>query len=124
MILADTSIWIELFRRGGFKAELENLILNDQLCIHPHVIAELACGTLPDRQKTLAYLDNLIALHALPLSDVRFFIETRNLASRGIGLTDAHLLASCLSTPGVQLWTIDSALGRVAASLNIRALIP
>ena len=61
MILADTSIWIEIFRRGRFKAELENLIIDDQLCIHPFLIAELALGTLPERKKTLAYLDQLIS---------------------------------------------------------------
>ena len=26
--------------------------------------------------------------------------------SKGIGLTDAHLIASCLMTPETQLWTI------------------
>jgi predicted nucleic acid-binding protein len=51
MILADTSIWIEMFRKGRLKAELGNLITNDQLCIHPFLVAELACGALPDRQK-------------------------------------------------------------------------
>ena len=45
MILADISIWIEMIRKGRFKAEMGNLITNDQLCIHPFVVAELACGT-------------------------------------------------------------------------------
>lgn len=124
MILADTSIWIEMFRRGGFMAELETLIVNDQLCTHPCVVAELACGYLPDRQKTLSLLDNLIALRAVRLADVRVMIEARGLASRGIGLTDAHLIASCLATPGTQIWTMDGALGRVSASLGIGAPNP
>jgi predicted nucleic acid-binding protein len=51
-------------------------------------------------------------------------IETRRLWSKGIGLTDAHLIASCLATPGTQIWTIDAALGRVAESLGIRANLP
>lgn len=124
MILADTSIWIEMFRRGGFKAELNALIAKDQLCTHPFVIAELACGYLPDRQKTLAYLDKLIALPPVRLADVRVMIEARGLASRGIGLTDAQLIASCLATTGSWIWTIDAALGRVAESLGIRAINP
>ena len=124
MILADTSIWIEIFRRGRFKAELESLIVNDQLCIHPYIVAELACGFLPDRRNTLHYLDALNQICLIRLADVRLMIEARGLASRGIGLTDAHLLASCLAVPGTHLWTIDGALGRVADLLGIRATIP
>lgn len=121
MILADTSIWIDLFRRGRFKAELEGLIASDQLCVHPFIVAELACGSLPDRANTLRYLDSLNLLHPVTLSDVRLMIETRGLAAKGIGLTDAHLIASCLATHGTRIWTMDSALGRVAESLSIRA---
>jgi predicted nucleic acid-binding protein len=124
MILADTSIWIEMFRKGRFKAEMGNLIANDQLCIHPFVVAELACGTLPDRQKTLAYLDQLDALPIVPLIDVRFMIESRSLWSKGIGITDAQLIASCLATSGTQIWTSDGPLGRVTESLGIRAKLP
>ena len=124
MILADTSIWIEFFRRGRFKAELENLIVNDQLCIHPYIVAELACGFLPDRKNTLHYLDSLHQICLIRLADVRLMIEARGLASKGIGLTDAHLIASCLAVSGTHLWTIDGALGRVADLLGIRATIP
>ena len=120
MILADTSIWIEIFRRGRFKAELESLIDHDQLCIHPYIVAELACGFLPDRKNTLHYLGSLHQICLIRLADVRLMIETRGLASKGIGLTDAHLIASCLAMPGTHLWTIDGALGRVADLLGIR----
>jgi predicted nucleic acid-binding protein len=124
VILADTSIWIEMFRRGRFKAELESLIVNDQLCIHPYIVAELACGFLPDRKNTLHYLDSLNQIILVRLADVRLMIEARGLASKGIGLTDAHLIASCLAVPGTHVWTIDGALGRVADLLTIRATIP
>ena len=82
-----------MFRRGGFKAELNTLIMNDQLCTHACVVAELACGYLPNRQQTLSFFDNLIALRTMRLADVRVMIEARGLASKGIGLTDAHLIA-------------------------------
>ena len=39
MILADTSIWIEMFRKGRFKAEMGKLIASDQFSIHPFVVA-------------------------------------------------------------------------------------
>jgi predicted nucleic acid-binding protein len=51
---------------------------------------------------------------------VRHMIKTRALYARGIGLVDAHLLASCLMTPGTQLWTLDGALAKVAKNLGIQ----
>jgi predicted nucleic acid-binding protein len=113
-----------MFRSGAYKAELERLITNDQLCIHPFLIAELALGTLPERRKTLEYLDHLIAIRPVTLGDVRHMIEARGLASKGIGLTDAYLIASCLATRGTQIWTLDGKLGKVAESLSIRATLP
>ena len=124
MILADTSIWIGLFRTGAYKAELDTLIVSDQLCIHPFVIAELALGTLPERRKTLAYLDRLISIRPVRLEDLRHMIEARGLASKGIGLTDAHLIASCLAASGTQIWTVDGKLGKVAELLGVRATLP
>ncbi|MFZ0393192.1 MAG: PIN domain-containing protein [Terracidiphilus sp.] len=121
MILADTSIWIEMFRKGRFKAELGNMIAADQLCTHPFVVAELACGSLPDRQRTLTWLDQLTALKIVRLDDVRIMIEARSLWAKGIGLTDAQLIASCLATSGTKIWTIDGALGRITESIGIRA---
>jgi predicted nucleic acid-binding protein len=124
VILADTSIWIAMFRTGAYKVQLNKLIENDELCIHPFLVAELALGSLPDRTKTLAFLDRLIQLRPVRLADVRLMIEARSLASTEIGLTDAHLVASCLATPGTQIWTPDGKLGWVAESLRIRAVIP
>ncbi len=124
MILADTSIWIAMFRTGAYKAELDTLIANDQLCIHPFLIAELALGALPEQGKTLAYLDQLISIRPVRSQDVRHMIEARGLASKGIGLTDAHLIASCLATPGTHIWTLDGKLGKVAESVGVRANLP
>ena len=93
MILVDTSIWVEMFRRGRFKTELATLIGNDQLCTHPFVLAELACGYLPDREGALLELDKLIALPTISTADVRYMIETRGLFSKGIGFIDAQLIA-------------------------------
>jgi predicted nucleic acid-binding protein len=81
-------------------------------------------GALPERSKTLALLDRFIQLRPVRLADVRHMIEARKLASKGIGLTDAHLIASCLATPGTRIWTLDGKLGRVAESLGIRAHLP
>jgi hypothetical protein len=43
-------------------------------------------------------------------------LETRGLFSKGIGFIDAQLIASCVTSHGTQIWTIDRPLGRVAES--------
>lgn len=87
--------------------------------MHPFVIAELALGSLRDRTKTLLYLDLLPPARITHLNEVRHMIEAHALYSKGIGLTDAHLIASCLLTPGTQLWTRDVAMMKVAAGFGI-----
>lgn len=122
MILADASIWIEFFR--GHKPELRKLLENNQVVMHPHLAAELALGSLHNRRLTLAKLDSMPQARLVDLRDVRQMVESRALYSVGIGLTDAHLVASCLVPPGTLLWTSDSRLGKVTELLGIRANLP
>jgi predicted nucleic acid-binding protein len=117
VILADTSIWIDHFRSP--HPEMRRLLVRDQIAMHSLVAAELALGSLRDRAKTLAFLDWLPQAQVAQLSEIRHMIEAHALYSKGIGLTDAHLIASCLLTPGTQLWTRDAALEKVAKALGI-----
>ena len=48
-------------------------------------------------------------------------IERHRISGRGIGLVDAHLLASVLLTPEARLWTRDKRLRAVATELGIDA---
>lgn len=121
MILADVSIWIDFFRAR--QPALRKLLENNELVMHPCVVAELALGSLHDRMETLAKLDSMPMLRPVDLADVRRMIEARSLWSKGIGLTDAHLLGSCLAAPGTGLWTADARLGQAAEILGIRANI-
>ena len=89
--------------------------------IHPFIIAELALGSLKDRTHTLALLDLLPSVRVAQLSEVRLAIEARRLYSFGIGLTDAHLIASVFINPPTLLWTRDKRLGKAAEALGIHA---
>lgn len=122
MILADTSIWIDLWR--GRNPEMQRQLANGQIVMHPFIIAELALGSLRDRQRTLAALEGIEEVQVARLSEIRAMIETHALYSRDIGLTDAHLIASCMITPATELWTRDSRLRTVAEGLNIHADLP
>ena len=94
------------------------------IVIHPWIVAELALGSLLYRSKTLAMLDLLPHLPLAQASEVRHMIEVRRLYGRGIGLTDAHLIASVLMTPPTTLWTKDTQLRRVAETLGCLANLP
>jgi predicted nucleic acid-binding protein len=119
LILADTSIWIEHLRSGN---KVMRKHLNEgQIVIHPSIVAELALGSLPERTKTLALLDLLPQVRVAQLSEVRRMIEARRLYSFGIGLTDAHLIASVFLNSSTLLWTRDKRLRKAAERLGIHA---
>jgi len=92
-----------------------------QIAVHPLIIAELALGNLRDRTKTLALLDLLPQVRVAQLNEVRTLIEVRRLYGLGIGVTDAHLIASVLISPATLLWTSDKQLRRIAEGLGIHA---
>jgi len=122
VILADTSVWVDHLR--SVDSEMENLLGRGQIAMHPFVVAEIALGSLHKRQMILDGMEALLEVRVAQLNEVRQMIEGHSLYSRGIGLTDAHLIASCLLTPGTQLWTRDGALHKVAQTLGIQANLP
>jgi predicted nucleic acid-binding protein len=119
VILADTSIWIDHFRLP--LAQMHDLLNRNEIAMHPFVATELALRSLRSRANTLADLDILPRCLVAQHSEVRHMIETHNLYSKGIGVVDAHLIASCLLSPGTHLWTRDTALERVAKTLGVLA---
>jgi predicted nucleic acid-binding protein len=119
MILADTSVWIDHFRRGN--ARLAAALERQQVAIHPLVIGELACGDMPDRDGLMTHLQ---ALPVAPVaSDVEALalIETRRLLGRGLGYMDVHLLAAALLSSELELWTLDGPLAAAAQRLGVAA---
>jgi len=117
LILADTSVWIDHLRSGD--KELRKHLNQGEIAIHPFIIAELALGSLQDRTNTLALLDLLPQVRVAQLNEVRLAIEARHLYNRGIGLIDAHLIASVFINPPTLLWTRDRQLRKVAEGLGI-----
>jgi predicted nucleic acid-binding protein len=122
LILADTSIWIDHFRSEN--VEMRKQLNKRNIIVHPFIIAELALGSLRDRARTLAFLDQLPLTRMAQLNEVRQMIENRSLYSQGIGLIDAHLIASIFLNPGTLLWTRDQRLRGIAKALSIQANLP
>lgn len=122
MILADTSVWVDHLRFG--IKEMHQHLNRGEIEVHPFVVAELALGSLRDRKNTLGLLDLLPQVRVAQLAEVRSLIEARRLFGLGIGLVDAHLIASILITPPTLLWTRDKPLRKVAERLGIHASLP
>lgn len=119
MILADTSVWIDHFRSGN--KELQKALSRRQIVMHTWVVAELALGSLRDRANTLAMLELLPQARVAQMAELRLMIEARHLYNLGIGLTDAHLIASVFLNPPSLLWTKDKRLRHVAEGMGIHA---
>lgn len=115
MTLVDSSVWVDHFRRNN--STLEALLEEGQVLTHPLVIGELACGALPNRRQTLAYLTALPSASAALHEDVLQLVERRALWGKGLGWIDSHLLASAILS-GCRLWTLDVSLQRAAAALK------
>ena len=116
MILADTSVWVQHFRRGvpGFATALQN----GQISIHAVVLGELASGNLARRSQTLAALRILPRTKIGTTEECLDFIETHALYGRGIGWNDVQLLVAARLS-GHPLWSLDAALSAAAVELDI-----
>lgn len=110
MILVDTSVWIDHFRKGNPR--LRRLLEEGEVATHPMVLGELACGNLPRRAETLLLLARLPGIPQAPDHLVLQSIDSRRLWGKGIGWVDAHLLAASLLS-SVPLWTLDRRLARL-----------
>jgi predicted nucleic acid-binding protein len=91
--------------------------------MHPWVCGELALGTLKNRETFLALLASLPMSEIVPNDEVMSLVERRQLAGRGIGWVDTHLLAACLARP-CRLWTNDRRLAALAVELGIGFTTP
>jgi predicted nucleic acid-binding protein len=111
-VLVDTSVWVDHFRRRNLA--LVDLLRLDVALTHPLVVAELACGTPPQRAKTLHDISLLRHTQQASQREVMDFIEREELYGLGCGWLDMVLLASTLVTPGAVLWTLDKRLATLA----------
>lgn len=116
-VLIDTSVWVAHFRQGN--AALVALLAADQALMHPMVLGELACGTPPERTRTLSDLSLLQSTQRASLREVMTFVDREQLFGLGCGLVDMSLLASTLLTPGARLWTLDKRLAELAGRFQV-----
>ncbi len=117
MILVDTPVWVDHFRKPDLT--LRSIIDKKQLLIHQYVIGELAMGSLADRDETIMMFKDLPRIRMALDEEVLAFVSQRRLFGLGIGYIDAHLLLSVQLNPGTLLWTRDRRLREAAEDLHL-----
>lgn len=118
MILVDSSVWMQHFKKK--EVRLAPLLGENLVVTHPLVIAEIACGTPPKpRAATIGMLQGLEQVRAATVTEVLRFIDMKELHGRGCGYVDIALLSSVLITGNVKLWTFDAALKKMAEEFGV-----
>lgn len=119
MILVDSSIWIDHLRLAD--ARLVQALAERRVVQHPFVTAELALGSIRDRSRLIMMLRLLPQARVIAEDGLYDYIDRNQLYGTGIGMVDAHLLASAAADAGagVMLWTRDRRLHEQAARLSL-----
>jgi predicted nucleic acid-binding protein len=121
MLLVDTSVWIDHFRKENPR--LGANLVRRQVLIHAFVLGELALGRALRFAEIEGDLSDLPKATIAVPEEVLGLISRAELAGSGIGYVDAHLVASTLLMPGSRLWTRDKKLRAVAERLSIAAQV-
>ena len=118
MILVDTSVWADHLGKGD--ARLSGLLNSGLVLMHPFVCGEIALGNLKPRDSILGALARLPMARVASEDEVMVFIDTVGLFGTGVGLIDAHLLASA-KIEAAALWARDKRLHVQAVRLGLSA---
>jgi len=120
-VLVDSSVWV-----GHFKLRNEHLValLEADLAVcHPFIVAEVACGTPPNRKAIISMLSELESTPVATQDELLAMVDAQQLYGRGCGFVDLSLLASAHLSEKTLIWTLDKRFEQLAAEAN-RAFIP
>lgn len=120
MILVDTSVWVDHFRK--YDRKIVDMLEQRQILTHAHVIGEIMLGQFADRRLIRELFLNLETCAVASQGEILDFIESLKLFGRGIGLVDVHLLAAARLS-SAKLLTHDKRLREVASDLGLNAVI-
>jgi predicted nucleic acid-binding protein len=119
LILADTSIWIDHFRRSNFQ--LAQLLDRGDIVMHPFIIGELVLGKVTKIAEMIEFFHLLPKTIVASADEILEFITNRKLSGSGIGYVDVHLLAAAALIPETLVWTRDKKLRAAAQTLSLAA---
>ena len=108
-ILADTSIWVDYLRNKD--ALIIDSLRKGDVVTHDYIVGEIVLGGVSHEKLTM--LMDIRRCRRANHEEVLHLIAERQLAGRGLGYVDTHLLAAAL-IGSLQLWTLDKALKQAA----------
>ena len=120
MVLVDTSVWINHFRKGDSR--LDSLLMKGNAATHEFIIGELACGRFKKYDEIINLLKNLHRSKIITIEEYLLFTKKNKLNAKGIGFVDIHLLASS-KVSGYPLFTYDKKLSDAARELGLAYLL-
>ena len=94
------------------------LLREAMVASHPLIVGELACGKLDNKTEFLTLLQTLPQASTASQREVLHLIDHHQLSGAGIGLIDAHLMASARLSD-LFLWTSEGTLRAAAGRLGI-----
>ncbi|TGK10705.1 PIN domain-containing protein [Leptospira stimsonii] len=122
MILVDTSIWIEFFKKNEpYFSELKDLIESSEVLVHEVIFGELlqGCKSKSEVSFILEYWENLNTL-----SSDNSFLEAgklsyeQKLKDKGVGLIDSVIINEAVKR-NLKLWTLDKKILKVLNAKEI-----
>lgn len=118
MILVDTTIWIEFFKKKEpVFSELKDLIESSEILVHEIVFGELlqGCKTKSEENIILNYWENLNKVISNgSFIDAGILSFENKYFDKGIGLIDSVLISQ-VKNRKIKIWTLDK---KIAATLN------
>jgi predicted nucleic acid-binding protein len=99
MVIVDTSAWIDHIR--GLSTPVEELLGQGCVLLHPFVFGELMLNGLPKSGPFSAKAFGKLASSPVANpAEVNAFIQWAELAGKGVGYVDTHVLLSAKLIPG------------------------
>jgi len=121
MIIADTSIWIEFFKKHQpCYSVILGLMEAQAVLALSFVFGELYQGALNTKEMTTLkhYYQNLPHIDEANIwLDAGLYSNKNRLLAKGIGLIDAAIIIAALQNQA-KIWTLDKKLIHVTPSLN------
>jgi predicted nucleic acid-binding protein len=109
MIILDTSIWIEFFKKNeSIKPTVENLLRERQIIAFDFIFGELLQGARENEKSKIIGLWEI--LPKINISGIGFYAGKYALENKcydkGVGLIDCAIIYATISSES-KLWTLD-----------------
>jgi predicted nucleic acid-binding protein len=109
MIILDTSVWIEYFKRNiDYKTTIDNLLREKQILGFDFIFGELMQGAKDHEIQKISGIWEILPktnISAIGYLAGKYSVENK-LKDKGIGLIDCAIIYATINSESI-LWTLD-----------------